>query len=83
MGQGNYSVSRSIYPYLPLAAYASLVSFALGLFLLLLGDFSCSYTPLMNLLCASGYFTRIIHQSGLKWGITTQRSPSVSCIGHS
>jgi hypothetical protein len=39
MGQGYYAVSRSISPYLPLEAYASLVFFTLGLLLLLLGNF--------------------------------------------
>lgn len=36
---GKYDVSRSISPYLHLAAYAALVSIASGLFLLLLGFF--------------------------------------------
>jgi hypothetical protein len=80
---GDYEVSHSISPYVPLAAYAPLVSIALGLFLLLLGIFFGSYTLLLNLLCASGYLASIIQQSCSPSGITTQRSSSGSCIGRS
>lgn len=78
---GNYDVSHSTSPFLPSRLTRPLCPSLLGLFFAVVGHFSCSYTPLMNLLlCASGYFASINHQSRTPSGISTQRSSSISCI---